>query len=168
MIRTLNWGRCADCGHEDYDVNFEQTFTEEKENWSYSIITKMICPNCEKEDTFRQCEMSKEEVKKILKEQRYISALFSYGVVPLLILLDEYEENGDFEECSRIYNAISYCNKHLKSTTDYEELPTKYSSESLAQLKKQFNLFGFKGDVAIGNIPYYIEEIKKMVKLNKK
>jgi hypothetical protein len=105
------------------------------------------------------------EVKKILKEQRYISALFRYGVVPLLMLLDEYEENNDFDECSRIYNAISYCNKHLKDTTDYEELPTKYDSESLAQLRKQFNLFGFKGDTAIGNIPRYIEEIKEMVKL---
>lgn len=105
------------------------------------------------------------EVRKIIKEQRYIGALFSYGVVPLLMLLDEYEDKGDFEECSIIYNAISYCNRHLKSTEDYEELPTKYDSEALAQLKKQFNLFGFKGDTAIGNIPQYIEEIKEMVKL---
>ncbi len=105
------------------------------------------------------------EVRKIIKEQRYISALFSYGVVPLLLLLDEYEESGDFDECSRIYNAISFCNKHLKAAEGYEELPTKYDSESLSKLKKQFNLFGFKGDTAIGNIPYYIEEIKEMVKL---
>lgn len=105
------------------------------------------------------------EVKKLIKEQRYIGALFSYGVVPLLLLLDEYEEEGDFEECSMIYNAISYCNKHLKATEGYEELPTKYDSDSLSKLRVQFNLFGIKGDTAIGNMPYYVEEIKKRVKL---
>lgn len=166
MVRTLNWGKCTSCGYEDYDVNFEQTYTESNwENWSVSTITKMVCPTCEKENTFIECDMSQKEVHKILKEQRYIGALFSYGVVPLLLLLDEYEEDGNFEECSIIYNAINYCNRHLKATEGYEELPTKYDSESLSKLKKQFNLFGFKGDTAIGNMPYYIEEIKEMVKL---
>src|SRR5690606_16588459 len=136
MIRTLNWGRCTSCGYENYDVNFEQTFTKEDYGgyrYMYTSFVKDICPNCEKENTFEEGEMSQKEFKKILKEQRYISALFRYGVVPLLMLLDEYEENNDFDECSRIYNAISFCNKHLKATEGYEELPTKYDSDSLSK-----------------------------------
>lgn len=165
MVRTLNWGRCNDCGHEDYDVNFEQTFTETTEEFVYLCTTEMVCPSCGVKDSFDECEIDGFYVKRLLKEQRYINALFKYGVVPLLVLLDEYESENDFEECSRIFNVISYCNKHLKSTEDYEELPTKYSSDALAQLKKQFNLFGMTGDTAINNIPYYVEEIKQMVKL---
>lgn len=165
MVRQLNWGKCSSCGHEDYDINFEQTFHHTSEDYVYICTTKMVCPICEDEDSFDEREMDEYYVKRLLKEQRYISALFKYGVVPLLLLLDEYEQDNNFEECERIFNAISYCNKHLKSTEDYEELPTKYDSNTLSNLKKQFNLFGLTGDTSIANMPYYVEEIKKIVKL---
>lgn len=109
--------------------------------------------------------MKKSEIKNILKEQRYIGAIFRYGVVPVLLLLDEYEENNDFEECNIIFSAISYMNQHLKGTQEYETLPTRYSTEELEKLKSAFNLFGLRRDTTIENFPIYIEEIKKMVKL---
>lgn len=101
---------------------------------------------------------------KEIKEQRYIRALFSYGIVPLTLLLDEYEQDGNYEECEIIYNAISFVNEHTFGE-EGEKLPTKYDSESLSKLRGNFNLYGFKGDIAIANIPYYIEEIKQMVKI---
>ena len=105
----------------------------------------------------------KDEMLREVKENRYVGALFRYGVVPLTLLLDEYEQEGNYEECSIIFKAISFVNKHTFAEED-ELLPTKYDSESLAKLKSQFNLFGFKGDSAIANMPYYIEQIKEMIK----
>lgn len=99
-----------------------------------------------------------------IKQQRYIQALFSYGIVPLTLLLDEYEQNGNFEECKIIYDAISFVNEHTFAE-EGEKLPTKYDSSSLNKLRSNFNLYGFKGDIAIANIPYYIQEIKQMVKI---
>ena len=105
----------------------------------------------------------KDEMLREVKENRYTKALFKYGIVPLTLLLDEYEQEGNFEECSIIFDAISFVNKHT-FTVGGEKLPTKYSSSSLSELRSHFNLFGFKGDGAIANMPYYINEIKEMVK----
>ena len=99
--------------------------------------------------------------KQEIKENRYVQAIFRFGIVPLTLLLDEYEQESNFEECQIILNAINFVNQY----TDGEKLPTKYDSKALSKLKEQFSLFGFKGNTAIKNIPYYIEEIKQMVLL---
>lgn len=99
---------------------------------------------------------------KEIKEQRYVQALFRYGIVPLTLLLDEYEQDGNYEECQIIVDVINFVNKYT-GEEDAEKLPTKYDSEHLAKLRSALNLFGFKGDIAIANTPYYIEEIKKLV-----
>lgn len=96
-----------------------------------------------------------------IKENRYVQAIFAYGIVPLLLLLDEYEAEENFEECAIIYDAIKFTNDY----TEGEKLPLKYNKNSLKKLKEDFSLYGFKGDIAIANMPYYIEQIKKMVKL---
>ena len=101
----------------------------------------------------------------IIKEQRYIGFIFKYGIVTVLLLLEEHEQEENFEECEIIYKAVKYCNDHLKATTDYEQLPTRYAPDSLLKLKKEFNLFGFKGDNSINNIPHYIEDMKKEILL---
>lgn len=100
--------------------------------------------------------------QKIIKENRYIQALFAYGIVALLKLLDEYELKEDYQECEIIYGTILFVNEHAELT---EVLPTKFSEESIILIKEEFNLYGFKGNMVKDNIPYYIEEIKKMVKL---
>lgn len=41
-----------------------------------------------------------------VKTERYIKALTTYGITPILVLLDEYERADDFEECSIIRDAI--------------------------------------------------------------
>lgn len=106
----------------------------------------------------------KDKVRKEIKENRYVQALFAYGIIPLTLLLEEYEREQNFEECEIIYNAICYVNKYTE-VIDNEELPTKYSPNLIQTVKSNFNKFGFKGEIAINNTPYYIEEIKKMVKL---
>lgn len=96
--------------------------------------------------------------QKIIKENRYVEALFRYGVVSLLLLLDEYEEEEDYQECEIIKKAIEYVNDNMENQ---EKLPTIYDSKALSQLKDKFNLYGAKGTHSIEDI----RAIKEMVEL---
>lgn len=109
-------------------------------------------------------EETKSRVKKEIKENRYVQALFRYGIIPLTLLLEEYEQHENFEECEIIVSAIKYVNKYTEPHVD-DKLPTRYSSGLVQQIKSEFNKYGMKGNIAMQNTPYYIEEIKKMVKL---
>lgn len=99
-----------------------------------------------------------------IKQQRYISALYCYGIIPLTLLLQEYEKEENFEECNIILEAIKFVNKYTEPHME-EQLPTKYSRDLIDKMKSEFNKFGFKGDVALGNTEYYIREIKKKLKI---
>jgi hypothetical protein len=109
--------------------------------------------------------MNSQDVIKIIKEQRYIGAIFSYGVVPVLLVMKDFEEKENFEECQIILNAINFMNKNLPLEDNEILLPTKYNSKVLEDMKSKFQRFGFKGDVFQANIPYYIREIAKMIKV---
>lgn len=102
--------------------------------------------------------------QKEIKENRYVQALFAYGIIPLTLLLEEYEQQEDYEECEIICSAINYVNKYTEPHMD-DKLPTRYSKDLVHQLKSEFNKYGFKGNIALHNTPHYIEQIKKMVKL---
>lgn len=99
--------------------------------------------------------------QKKIKENRYVQAIFAYGVVPVLLLLEEYEDNQNFEECQIILDAIQFINTNL----EVEKLPLKYDATTLSKLREWFSLYGFSGDSAIENMPYYMSKIKEMVKL---
>lgn len=107
--------------------------------------------------------MREEKLKKLIKEQRYIESIFKYGIITTLLLLDEYEKEGNFEECSIIKSAIEYLNLHTKESKDFEEMPTTYDSEAFLKLS-EFSLYGFKKekgpiDIVI-NMNKIIEEVK--------
>jgi hypothetical protein len=99
--------------------------------------------------------------QKKIKENRYIQAIFAYGVVPVLLLLEEYEDNENFEECQIILESITFINTNLEG----EKLPLKYDATTLSKLREWFSLYGFSGDSAIENMPYYMKKIKDLVKL---
>lgn len=97
-----------------------------------------------------------------IKENRYVQALFAYGIIPLTLLLEEYEQQENYDECKIIKRAIEFVNKYIEDE-DKEDLPTRYSPEIEKIVKNNFNKYGFKGDIALSNTPYYIGEIKRMV-----
>jgi len=106
--------------------------------------------------------VTKETVLRDIRKNNYTRALFQYGVVPLTLLLEEYEKDNNFEECQIIYEVILNVNKHFFQETE-EVLPTKYSKAAVKNWKKEFNKYGFTGEIAESNIPFYIEEIREMV-----
>lgn len=87
------------------------------------------------------------------RKEIYRKALFRYGIIPITLILQEYEEKEDFEECKMILDVINETNLGL---------PTKYNEETLMEVKKEFQKFGLKGDIFIHNVPFYVQEIKKM------
>lgn len=109
--------------------------------------------------------MESQEIKNLIKENRYVQAIFRYGIIPVTLLLQEYEEKEAFEECEIIYKAIYYMNKHLPLAEGETPLPTKYNKEALRDTLNEFQKYGYKGDIFKQNIPHYIEEIKKMITL---
>lgn len=105
-------------------------------------------------------------IKSKIKRSRYIECIFRYGITPVLLLLQECENNENYEECQIILSAIEYINKNTDGIV-IEVLPTKYNPEIIVNLKKEFKKLGLTGNIAINNIPNYIEEIKNYVKLKK-
>ena len=95
------------------------------------------------------------EITEIIEEQYYINAINRYGIVPVLLLLEEYERENRFEECVLILKAIEYLN-FLG-----EDFPKRYSRELLFELKHTFYLYGFLGNTAEDLIPYYKQQIEK-------
>ena len=99
-------------------------------------------------------------INRVLKEQRYVYCLFCWGVLPLLKLLEEYEQDCNYEECQIILNALNYINTHI----DEEKLPTRYSEEAIKDVKNEFEKWGIAENKALDNVDEYIREIKKFVK----
>ena len=91
----------------------------------------------------------------------YIKCIYSYGIIPLLKVLEEYEKVENYEECELIYEAVTTVNSYDER---HELLPTRYTPESIDWLKMNFSKFGFEGDIAISRIPYYMDKIKGEVK----
>jgi len=93
-----------------------------------------------------------------IRRNRYLEALYRYGFMTLVYLIDEYEKDQNYEECEIIFSAIMQHNKYLNHNH-----PTKYNDEAKEYFKKAFAEFGLTGDVAVKNLLYYAEETKKMV-----
>jgi len=108
--------------------------------------------------------MKKEDFDYLIKEQRYIGCIFRYGILTMLLLLDELEHEGNYEECDNIVNAIQYINKHMKDSELYQELPTQYNGKELQKLN-EFNLHGSAGKVNETQICINMNAIKDEVEL---
>lgn len=95
------------------------------------------------------------------RKDKYIKCINRYGVYTLLILLQEYEQQENYEECDHIYNAINEVNNDLKS-----DLPTLLPDNWKDEVRKTISQFGLKsnGSTIFNNIPSYIEEIKSNLK----
>lgn len=102
--------------------------------------------------------MEDKEFSNIIKRQRYLGALFTYGFITLCYLIDKYEKEGNYEECQIIVNSI----KEVNAIRELD-LPTKYDEHSWQYFLKAMNGMGFKGFITAHNIPYYAEEIEQEI-----
>lgn len=89
------------------------------------------------------------------KTQKYRKALFAYGFLTLLYLLNEFEQEENFEECEAILTVLTWCNSKFNT-----EIPTKGGKEAIAYFRKEMKERGLKGDTIISNIPFYAKEVK--------
>ena len=104
----------------------------------------------------------KEDMYADNKKYNYRRALLCYGITPLLMLLQEYENTQNFEECQWILIAIADFNSQVFPAE--EELQTRYDENTIPTLIKEFEKYGFSGDIALSNMDYYVEKVKEMVK----
>ncbi|WP_407430573.1 hypothetical protein [Arcticibacter sp.] len=95
-----------------------------------------------------------------LKRTRYESAIFNYGKVPLLMLLNEHERNENFEECQIMIEAIAFMNEH-NSYFNTHPIPTRFHNGLFQDFRDSMAEFGMTGETAIGNFPYYMEDIRR-------
>lgn len=97
-----------------------------------------------------------------VKKQRYGKALYTYGIVPVLLLLEEYEKTEDFEECSIIRDAIQdrvdYVNSMAHLGEDFD-FPRHMSELDPNEGEYEFLEEGnFKH-----NVKNYVRAIKELV-----
>lgn len=86
---------------------------------------------------------------------------YSFGYLPMLLVLDEYESREYYMTCFLIKNA-------LDEVLGNENLPTRYGVEALEATKKDFEQRGWsdKLDAYLNNVPMYTVELKKYIEKN--
>ncbi len=97
-------------------------------------------------------------VTRVLKTAKYLQALYRYGFYTLCYMIQEYEKEENYEECQIIMDAIREHNKELN-----DNLPSKFDENCTKIFKDAIRKAGFTGDIALGNVEVYAEEVKKMV-----
>lgn len=90
------------------------------------------------------------------RKQRYGKALYMYGIIPLLMLLEEYEQKEDYRECMLISEAIQdrvdYVNNMTHIGDDFD-LPRHISQVNVMEKEENYRK----------NLNNYIESIKILV-----
>jgi len=88
--------------------------------------------------------------------------LLSYGFYPMTLVLDQLESIEDYETCDKILKAmISYREKYKLVE---EDIPTKWSKEFEKQYLSYYKNVDSDGQLLIiGNLEYYLNDIKKIL-----
>jgi hypothetical protein len=92
------------------------------------------------------------------KKVKYSKALYLYGFLTLTYLIEEYNQQQNFEECQLILEVLQEHN--VKHELD---LPTVYDKDSILYFKKCMQDLGYTGNTSLGNIQYYVAEVKKLI-----
>ena len=87
--------------------------------------------------------MTDSDFFKVIKRQRYQGAIFSYGIVTLLYLLREYEEEENYEECQIVLDSIRDFNRYRQMVFEFD-LPTNIKDIDAKQyIQYAFAFFQF-------------------------
>lgn len=86
---------------------------------------------------------------------------YSFGYLPMLLVLDEYESREYYMTCFLIKNA-------LDEVLGNENLPTRYGVEALEATKKDFEQRGWKDQFEnyLQNVPNYAVECRRFIQVN--
>ena len=102
----------------------------------------------------------------IAATQRQISnpfrrAYFTFGYMPLLLVLDQYEKLEYYMTCHLIKTA-------LLEALEGEKIPTRYGSDALNATVQDFNKRGWGDQVQnyMNNVPNYAVECRKFIEAN--
>ena len=88
-------------------------------------------------------------------------AYYSYGYLPLLLVLDQYEKAEYFMTCHLI-------KLMLDKETGAEGIPTRYGAEALEATKRDFEKRGWADslDNYLANVPNYTVECRRFIQAN--
>lgn len=100
--------------------------------------------------TISTCNTPPLTKKSILDNQ-----FMSYGFLPFLNLLGQFEDEERYEDCQLIYEIIKE-----KSEKYDVALPTKYSKQAVDLFLNEFKKSKNKGEIALANVPYYADKIR--------
>jgi len=102
----------------------------------------------------------KRKAPALTRTEQYVRACFSYGVITLCYMIEEYAKEENFEECQIILDAINIISKMIG-----EEVPTHFDDKAKRWLRLQLIPFTeTDGSVIINNLPLYAEHIKNKLK----
>ena len=88
-------------------------------------------------------------------------AYYNFGYLPLLLVLEEYEELEYFDTCLKIKNT-------LEQVTGDENLPLKFGGAAVSAAKADFKKRGW-GDRLndyFNRVPFYALECRKFIESN--
>lgn len=83
-------------------------------------------------------------------KESYAKYIPVYGILTLLYALDVKERQQDFEECSKIRDAIAMFNKKYEM-----DLPTYLNGEAIEYVITSLNIVGGSSNIAMENYKYY-------------
>lgn len=89
---------------------------------------------------------------------KYQDGLVRYGIIPLLLLLEEYESMEEYEECAIIKSVIDDINNH----TIGEKFPYRATKEFKEEIRLKVKQ-ATGSDNFLSNIPEYVERLKEFL-----
>lgn len=98
--------------------------------------------------------MSYDEDKRVV----YNNALYRYGFLCLLYLMQNAEEREKYEDARIVLGVI----KHHNDKYDMK-LPEQMNSESIADYIQGFWELGYAGTTAIKNMPSYVQSVEEEI-----
>ena len=84
----------------------------------------------------------------------YRNLFYTFGLLTILYILEHFEEKENFEECTKIIEAIRTEERRL-NTTFY----TKVTKECIADIIESYKKFGLTGYNIYNHAEYYKNEI---------
>lgn len=92
-------------------------------------------------------------------KNKIITQIFSYGLVPMLIVMKEQEQLENYEFCERVLQAIQ------DVYPDKSNIPTNYSEDALIWAINEFELLNTTGKTAFFNMNEYVNIIYRNLKM---
>lgn len=91
--------------------------------------------------------------------KHYEKGFVSYGLLPTLLLLEQYEAEENYLECFYIKTAIDNLNKRYD-----QDFPTRYGKNALKYVKAVYDEKNMDYDQYLLKVPTYLVELYNQIK----